>query len=188
MNDQELIDKIKSTKDSSALTELANRHTGLYMSVINHYSGYSRSNIDFDDLREDQYLHIYNWLMKYDPSKNMKFSTYVGENTKFMCMNLLRSINRKPIFETEDALLNIKSQDTTSLNCDLTDADNLIDDAESSKFKKIVKLRLEGKTWKEVGKKVSLSHEAARKKYLKNINKIQKYVKWSENIHNRSPA
>ena len=180
INDLELIEKVKNEQDSEALSELTNRHTGLYISLVNKYSNYSKSSVEFDDLKDDRLFYIHKWLLKYDPTKNMKFSTFVGENTKYVCKNLLRSINNKPTFETEEALENMKDQDITSLNCDNNDVDSLVKDSDSKKFEKIVSLRNEGKTWKQIGKALSMSHEAVRKNFYRNIEKIKNHVNWKE--------
>lgn len=183
-NDMDLINQIKTTQDSNALTELANRHTGIYMMIINQYAKSITNTQELEDLREEKDYYIYKWSMKFDPSRNMKFSTYIGENTKFLCKNLIRSMTNKPIFETEDALYNMSDDcDFTTLNCDQNDIEDMLHNEEDGSINKIIEMRNSGHTWKEVGSAINMSYEGARKKYIKYIDRAKMHLDFSETIN-----
>jgi hypothetical protein len=92
-SDIDLIGRIKARQDSAAVTELVHRHTGIYMEIIHQYEGYSdfKSRVNASDLKDDKFLNIWQWALKYDPSrptnsgKPMQFGSYVGEMTKYLC-------------------------------------------------------------------------------------------------------
>jgi len=88
MTDIELINKVKEEKDSQALSELVNRHTGIYFSVVQGFSGSDK--IQVEDIKEDRMYNIYKWALSFKPEKHMKFSTYVGEMSKYLCLDVMK--------------------------------------------------------------------------------------------------
>lgn len=91
LSDAELASGIKRQSDrGDYLRELVNRHSGIYISMVNNYSPPSTSSVNShkDDLLNDKDYYIYQAALKYDDSKKTKFSTYLGNETRWMCLNL----------------------------------------------------------------------------------------------------
>ena len=91
LSDAELASGIKRQSDrGDYLRELVNRHSGIYISMVNNYSPPATSSINShkDDLLNDKDYYIYQAALKYDDSKKTKFSTYLGNETRWMCLNL----------------------------------------------------------------------------------------------------
>jgi len=91
LSDAELASGIKKQSDrGDYLRELVNRHSGIYISMVNNYSPPSTSSVNShkDDLLNDKDYYIYQAALKYDDSKKTKFSTYLGNETRWMCLNL----------------------------------------------------------------------------------------------------
>lgn len=86
--DLELIEAVKQTGDSKALTQLINTHSGVYADCLS-----SSLSSDYDifknELREDKDYYMWKFALDYDPSKNMKYPVYVGQRVKWMCMNIV---------------------------------------------------------------------------------------------------
>lgn len=75
-----------------ALEVLIERHTGIYDFMLNKYSG---SGIPiFNDLKDDRTYNMYQFIKDYDTSSSMKLSTYIGQRTKFLCLNEIRKASR----------------------------------------------------------------------------------------------
>ena len=67
-SDQELIDMVKEhkTNASNAMTEIINRHSGIFIEIVNHFVPVDSPYCDRKELIEDKKFYIYKALMKYD--------------------------------------------------------------------------------------------------------------------------
>lgn len=126
ISDIELINRVKAQQDSAAISELVHRHTGIYIDIINQYeakSSYFRARANVNDLKDDRFINIYKFALKYDPShptttgKPMQFGSYVGEMTKFICKSALTEgresleLNEEIVADTDDSVTDIAERD-----------------------------------------------------------------------------
>jgi len=181
-SDVQLISQIKEKQDSAAVLELVNRHTGIYINIIQQYAGNTTFNkkTNVADLKEENVINIYQWALSFDASKKMKFSSYVGEMTKYMCLNIMsRSPEYQPI-EEETAVSNETSViEKIERHSSIEEIQHEVKDTDSQKFQEIFKLRHNGKrplSWREIGLKTNLSYEGARKIYNKYISSIKQNI------------
>tara|TARA_R100000808_G_C2152693_1_gene162306 strand:- start:3918 stop:4508 length:591 start_codon:yes stop_codon:yes gene_type:complete len=87
--DFELIQAVQEGVDADAcLREIVNRHSGIYIEMVNYFMPNSMPFVNRTDLIDDKEYNIYRAVMKYDPTKGTKFSTHLGNETKWMCLNL----------------------------------------------------------------------------------------------------
>ena len=121
--DEELIDLIQvGKKQNACIKELVSRHSGIYLSIIHSYVHKSTSSLIKEDLIDDKDFRIYQAALKFDKSKKSKFSTFLGNETKWMCLNL-HNKNKNKIsveFQEESAQGSQVPQDTaySYLNAD----------------------------------------------------------------------
>lgn len=102
VEDSQLIENIQKQIDiEDSLGELVNRHSGIYLEMINNYASPNNPFIDYNELIQDKEYKIYNAAKKYDPDRGAKFSTYLGNETKWMCLNLYNRNKRRPAFQSE---------------------------------------------------------------------------------------
>jgi len=102
LEDVDLVNNIKKQIDvEESLEELVNRHSGIYLEMVNSYASPNNPFIDYEELIQDKEYKIYNAAMKYDPDRGAKFSTYLGNETKWMCLNLYNRNKRRPAFQNE---------------------------------------------------------------------------------------
>ena len=88
LSDSDLIKSIKKKKKvDECLQELIDRHSGIYLDIVNSFL----RNCNNDSLREeiinDKEYAIYNSVLKYDENRGTKFSTFLGNEAKWMCLN-----------------------------------------------------------------------------------------------------
>lgn len=101
-SDQELIDNIQSNKRvEDSLRELIDRHSGIYLDMVNSYASPNNPFIDYNELIEDKEYRIYSAAIKFNKDKGAKFSTYLGNETKWMCLNLYNRNKRRPVWHSE---------------------------------------------------------------------------------------
>jgi len=91
MTDLQLIELIKNNS-SASLIELIARHEKLYFSIILKYPS-----IHGFDFNGEKFLFFYKVAQDFDPTRGMKFSSFLAERTKFLCKTLIS----RPIREVE---------------------------------------------------------------------------------------
>jgi len=178
-SDNELIHLVKEKNDSIALSQLTDRHTGIYVSVAQKYSGYS-DKIQIEDIKEDRQYNIYQWILKYKPEKNMKFGTYVGEMTRYMCLDILNKTPDKIEMTEYNSPVSIENTAEKATKKDtLEQIKARVDKIEDKRFWVIFEARHLSdpkKSLRKIASTMGLTHEGVRKIYLKYINTVQKYI------------
>ena len=107
-SDLNLINNIKSGKDvNRALLELIQRHSGIYVNMIEAFAAKTSNYINYTELIEEKDYYIYKSVLKFNPRKGAKFSTHLGNETRWMCLNLYNK-NKK---NNENLANAIKNQD-----------------------------------------------------------------------------
>jgi len=166
--DSNLIKKIRSENDSEALLELEARHSGICHQMIRkYYNSIISVGLSPEEITSDKLLIIYKSALNFDFTKNVKFSTWVGNQMRYHCLNC---INKKTINTTSMDNENIKyyvesSQGQLRSNNDIIKENsefilNLIKKLKDRRISIIYKLRYFGdkkKSWHEIAKKLNLS-------------------------------
>jgi len=198
MQDEQLISNIKSSACDSSLTELIHKHTGLCYDIYRKYlpsqelSGNLSINVEID-----KDFMIYKSAMSFDPSKKVKFCTWLGNQVRYQCLNLLRKKKSKShvISMEEDKLEDMVarndeyiynstcSRESKSLTEYVT---SVISQMKDSRVKKIFDLRYFSKTgkkmpWQRIGETLGISAQTAINIHEKALVLIRKKVN-SDNI------
>ena len=192
MTDSELIFGMKSTNESGeCLRELVSRHSGIFMTMVHNYlpNAFSSGPSYKSELIDDKNYYIYQAAMKYDEDRNTKFSTYLGNETRWMCLNLYNKNKNRTMKEVGlDCLTtkDITSEDSLkaiSVNKEMLDKIlNIADNSGDSRISKIFRLRYldpEGNKvtpWKNIGTKLNLSIQGCINIHNKAIKKIKKQL------------
>lgn len=170
--DIELINKVKKESNSDALKELENRHTGIFNQMIKKYYKHL---IDFganpDDLINDKLFVIYKSALNFNPDKNVKFSTWLGNQARYYCLNCINkqnntismdNINIKNIIENNQ----IKYEKDISINKENSDMIfSILNRIKDDRISKIFKLRYFSTkklmSWSKISKKLKISTQTA---------------------------
>lgn len=167
-SDLSLINKVKSEGDQTSLNQLIERHSGIYLDMVNSVIPNNCDFLDKNDLLEEKEISIYKAIMNYDENKNTKFSTYLGNETRWRCLNIFnRGSKYKHIdidnfkedgnLTQEDSIKDISSKEM------LKKIFNLADQHKDERVKKIIHLRYKVGTgnktmsWKNVAKILKIS-------------------------------
>ena len=87
-HDSDIIEDIRNEINADEnLKELINRHTGIYMEIINNYIPNDNKIVNKKELIDDKSYNIYQAVLKYDQERGTKFPTFLGNETKWMCLN-----------------------------------------------------------------------------------------------------
>lgn len=183
MNDNDLIKKIRSSGDSSCFQEIVNRHSGIYLQMVHHYAPKSTSIDNFYDFINNKESHIYDAVSKFDFDRNIKFSTYLGNHTRWLCLNSANKKNHKHLDESFDKIFEtteLKEKSDEELLINIFDEVKKLNDKRVEKIFSMRYHSVSGKKkltpWKKIAKELDLSiqgciniHNLAFKKLKKNI-------------------
>ena len=67
-----------------------------------------------DELISDKEYNIYQAALKFDSSRGAKFSTYLGNETKWMCLNIYNKNKKHPEIATEELYLDLNQDFSTN--------------------------------------------------------------------------
>jgi len=188
--DLQLISNVKNTNDGKSLKELIDRHSGIYVDMVNKYIPKSIEGVCKEDILDDKNFCIYDAAIKFDESKNTKFSTYVGNLARWKCLNIYNKKIKFPQNNIDDISLvkdhrsyNLSKNSEISMIEDEENLDrifNLIKNSEDPRVEKIFKMRYKnGKKltpWKKIAKKLGLSIQGCINIHNKHLQEIKRYV------------
>ncbi len=183
-NDIHLIDKVKNHADQDSMKELIDRHSGIYVEMVNKYLPESNEGLNKEDVLQDKDFCIYDAAIKFDETKNAKFSTYIGNLARWKCLNIYNKNIKFP-----QSCISEIFDDSVSCESDLKrmEKEELIkkifigiDRMEDNRVKKIFKMRYkDGRKltpWKKIAKKLDLSIQGCINIHNKHLTEIKKYV------------
>jgi len=102
-SDKELTDNLKLDINTEAsLQELINRHSGIFLDIVTSYVPKNSATGCREDLINDLEYYIYNAGLKYDHTKNTKFSTFLGNEAKWACLNQYNKNKKYLITDTDE--------------------------------------------------------------------------------------
>ena len=116
-----LINDVKKDRNVESLKELIDRHSGIYVEMVNKHIPNDLEGVNKEDLIQDKDFSIYEAAINFDENKNTKFGTYVGNLARWKCLNIYNKkikfpqMNISDIFDTkvseEDAIKKITTDD-----------------------------------------------------------------------------
>ena len=186
-SDLSLIYKIKEQNDSHSLTELINRHSGIYIDTVNKIVPNDSHTVDKEEVLMDKDSSIYSAAIKYDPSKNTKFSTYLAYETKWKCLNLCNKNKNFPKDPLDDNLT--QSPDHRDFVMEI-EAKEIIDciktrveQCDDKRVKKIIDMRYfngynKPTTWKIIAKELNMSIQGCINIHDQFISETKKELKY----------
>lgn len=85
LQDMELVNELTQNNNEEALVELATRHSGIFVDMVNKF-GDGLTPTQKHDLIDSRDFYIHQAAQKYDPDKS-KFVTFIGQTAKYLCLN-----------------------------------------------------------------------------------------------------
>jgi RNA polymerase sigma factor (sigma-70 family) len=179
VSDLQLIKNVKEKQDSESFNQLLERHTGIYNSIVNKYS--VNICVNKDELIQDKNFNIYQYVLDYDPDRQMKFSSYIGQRIKYQCQTLISKTI--PHIELDEGIpfedCNKKKQEEKEI---LSKAFSILESFDDKRVAKIFKLRhspdnKKETPWWKIGRLLGISTETARTLYYKHLEILIKKVK-----------
>lgn len=168
--DNELVRNIKANNScaSESLKVLADRHAGLFHKIVNAYVPTSSKVCNKQDLVNEKIYQVYSSALRFSFDKGVKFSTFLGNEVKWLCLNCYNKKTRENQFPAKECFLEMAGSNNASdenfVNSEsLQRIYELLSLHPDKRVDKIFKLRYnEGNgnkvmAWKDVSKEVDLS-------------------------------
>lgn len=171
LTDNQLVQQLKDDSVAKreaelALLELAKRHTGLYCGIV-HQKMAAANSTRRDDMLADRLSNIYTYARQFDPSYNVKFSTFLADKVKFACMSTPTG-NKEFVEITENSSVDEKVYQHIEMDDDI----ELLEER-GGRFQKMMYMRKKGHTWEEVGAEFGITCQAAHKFFNKRLRKMR---------------
>jgi RNA polymerase sigma factor (sigma-70 family) len=190
LTDTELIIRIKKSGCEDSLKTLIQRHSPLCFDICKKYApALSSKGIDVNDVASEKEYLIYKSILSYNPLKKTKFSTWLGNQMRYYCLNTL---NKSRLIATEDSQLDYfinKDCDcsSTKMQEQIDYIDNLISQLKDKRIKSIIKARYfnnpNKKTpWNKVASEVGVSTQTAINLHAKGMNILRRKMN-NKNIY-----
>ena len=170
--DIELIKEVKENCCSESINELINSHSPLCYDIYNKYSRTLQASGELiDNIDLEKNFIIYKSALSFDPERGTKFSTWLGNFTRYYCLNMINS--KKKYVPMEDELLNsIKEKEAEDSEVDQSSTHmeeyvvNILNNLKDKRILKVFELRYfpdfnKKNTWVEIGKKMNVSPQTA---------------------------
>ncbi len=170
--DIELINNVKTDKCSSSLTALIERHSPLCYDIYHQYAHkISASGLSVKDVSDDKDYIFYKSVLSFDPDRNVKFTTWLGNQIKYQCLTAISNDGRYVCMEDHEIQHHIdentKNEPSVSPNENTLDyVLNILSQLKDPRIKQIFEMRYldcsEARPpWKKIAKKLGISHQAA---------------------------
>jgi RNA polymerase sigma factor (sigma-70 family) len=85
LKDETLIKKVLNKQCSDSLKELVDRHSGMIFNIGKKYC--LPCNLDINELNDNRYWIVFNAAKSYNSKRGSKFSTWLGNQIRFFCLN-----------------------------------------------------------------------------------------------------
>lgn len=172
--DSVLISRIKETADNAATIELINRHSGVYIDVIQQYAFSPK--IQVPELKDDRIFNIFSWIREFDSTKETEFGSYVGKKTRWMCLNIMNRDKQSVEMDVNAPNTDMDTQGSADRHTKLAEIGTEVKKIKDPLFWKIFRLRFHEKrprSWREISERINMSHEGARKHFIKHIGAVK---------------
>lgn len=175
--DAELALKVKETGDNEAMKRILDCHSGIYLQKI------ERSLPDCfpekQQMIEDRLYKMWEYTRDFDPNKNMKLSTYIGQRAMWECLNIFnRSKQTEELDETLEQSYESCFEDTNEAL--LAEIFLLAENYKDSRARKILEQRFSGEkktAWHKIAKNLNMNVNTVIAVYKKFLNAAKKNLK-----------
>jgi len=184
-SDLSLINKLKNENDESCLTALIDRHSGIYVYIVDQFTKSRNCPISRDFILQDKDYIIYKSAIEFKPEKNSKFSTFLANQTKWKCLNEINSSNKKKEVGIE-SIYNMESGESNSFELLVINETfdiffDMLKKENDKRVKKILDIRYKTSNnklvpWRQVSDALNLSIQGCINIHNKFIEKVKTQI------------
>jgi len=181
-SDLSLINKIKQDNDGDCLAELIDRHSGIYVYIVDKYTKHNNCSVNRDFILDEKDYTIYQSALSYNPDRNIKFSTFLANQTKWKCLNAINSIKNKKTTSLEKIYSKASDEDDSCETLCKMEAFDIfnkaLEEETDPRVKKIIDIRYNTTNnklipWRIASQELNLSIQGCINIHNKFINKVK---------------
>lgn len=179
MLDLKLIKSVKNEGCSGCFCKLLELHSNLFYKICNRYiHALSSYGVPRGDVYENKNFVFLDSITTFDPSRGVKFTTWLANKTRFYCLNLINSRKRTINFSNDDIRKAIENRsffqkDDKEVKENFDYVMFLLDNLKDKRVKQIFSIRyLEGSKkirWKNIASSMNISVQTAINLHSKGI-------------------
>lgn len=166
LNDEQLIEKIRTDNCSDSVVELSRRHKALVVQVSKKYANAAHcSGVSLGDFLDDTNYIIFEAAKGFDETKNVKFSTWLGNRVRYHCLNTLNKQSKYYSPDQEeftdhlaDSIANEKEYDKSLIHEQMEYVLNILRQLKDRRIETIFRMRYLGGGNKKVSFSVIAKH------------------------------
>jgi len=162
-----LIGKIKQNNCENSLKELIDRHSRLCFDIYHKYLPAIKASGMFPDdaINEKDYI-IYKSAISFNPEKKTKFSTWLGNQIRYNCLNKINKSKPHMLLEDEESEFLIEKNDKPNLAEIKEYIINILDQLKDERIRRIFEIRYfsgtrKCVTWEKIGLRLKMSSQTA---------------------------
>ena len=184
IEDVTLVKRVKRRKCNKSLKELIDRHSPLCYDIYKKYSSAMQSSgVCLADIYGEKDYIVYKSAMSFNPDKKTKFSTWLGNQVRYYCLNLINGNKHVCVGDQNlDFYVDQKTErDKEEIKSEVEYIFNLLDQLQDKRIKKIFKLRyFQGAKikmpWVKVAEELNVSTQTAINHHNKGVDIVFKKV------------
>ena len=194
-SDVKLTENLKNNIETEAsLKTLVERHSGIFLDIVNSYVPNNSPTCHKQDIIDELEYYVYNAGLKYDQTRGAKFSTFLGNEAKWLCLNqhhknkkYLLASSPESAFFFENKAVDTENEPKPHLDEKLlVKIFEIIDAHPDKRVRRIFKLRYVDPEfnkltpWQKIGKELKMSIQGCINIHNSAITVIRKNLKHNE--------
>ena len=196
MEDVDLAKNVQENCCDTSLKVLINRHSALCVDISKKHSpALSASGVSLSDIFDEKDYLVYKSALSYDPSKKVKFSTWLGNQVRYHCLYTINGNNKQVSLENEkiDFLsdvslecseLQMKEQSANNLKIEIDYIFEMLSKLHDPRIKRVFNLRYFSSAkktpWAKIANKMNISTQTAINLHQRGVNILNRKMKSNE--------
>ena len=187
ITDVELVSEVQEKSCNNSLKELINRHSALCVDIYKKYTpALYASGVPFSDIYQDKDYIVYKSALSFKPEKNVKFSTWLGNQVRYHCLNAINSKGYLVNVESDNDLDFFVDQRTDRKieenKLEVQYIFSILAKLRDPRIKEVFNLRYfktdkKKMPWSEIGKKMNVSTQTAINLHQRGLDILNKKMK-----------
>jgi len=185
--DLELASNVKFKSCNKSLEELIERHSALCIDIYKKYTpALCASGVSYGDIYDDKDYLVYKSALTFNPNKKAKFSTWLGNQVRYHCLNTINKKNKLIGIENNEELdyfaMQAEILEEKKYDIEIEYVFLILSKLKDSRIKKVFTLRYFGSdkkrmAWAQIGKKMNVSTQTAINLHRRGIKILNKKMK-----------
>jgi RNA polymerase sigma factor (sigma-70 family) len=187
MTDLQLIQKIKKNNCEQSLLELYSRHQGICNKMLQKYCKVCYDiGVSLEDLNSEKIYVVYRSALSFKSNKKIKFSTWLGNQMRYHCLNTFNKQSKDVSMENENIKYITENNQSKQIDHALLNKEkvdlifNILDQMADSRVKEIFNLRYFSdrkiQPWNKIGKKMHISTQTVINIHNKALSFLNKKI------------